>query len=203
MLCIENFIICLLGKLHIDIGIFIKIKISIRLILDYRLQIELTAFPMSLCIMSSIDWKRIITCLILWNNERSQKIEPATGGWFLWSGGASFWVVNRFSIVSTSFWYCTKISRNFCIIWLLIASLDRMCLNFSSKLKAPSAERRDWNDSSMNILASFSMAVTSRLKWSITFFQFCELRVINGSKETWKHNRKNGCIWAANFWIRF
>ena len=133
-----------------------------------------TPFPISLVIMSSIAWNLMITCLILWNSDRSQKIDPATGGWFLCSGGPSRWVLNKLSIVSTSFWYWTKMSRNFCIIWLLIASLDRMCLNFRSMSKAPSADLRDWKDSSMNILASFSMATTSRLKRSITLFHCWE-----------------------------
>lgn len=58
----------------------------------------------------------------------------------------------------TSLQYWTRMSLNFCIIWLLMASLERMCLNLSSMSKAADAERRVLKDWSMKLMASASMA---------------------------------------------
>lgn len=46
----------------------------------------------------------------------------------------------------TSLQYCARMSLNFCIIWLLIASLERMCLNFRSMSKAAAADLKVLKD---------------------------------------------------------
>ena len=53
---------------------------------------------------------------------------------------------------------------NFISICLLIACRDLMCLNFCSKSNAPWADLNFLKDSSMKLIASFSIAATSLFK---------------------------------------
>lgn len=66
-------------------------------ICDYRL----TALPRSVSIMSSIDKNLMIVFFILRKRDLSQKMEPATGGWFLKSGGEFLPSWNNMSILFT------------------------------------------------------------------------------------------------------
>ncbi len=63
---------------------------------------------------------------------------PDTGGWFFANGGFDFNFWNKSFAKSTSFMYWTRMSVNFFIISVLMASLLRMFLNRSNMSNAPS-----------------------------------------------------------------
>lgn len=62
---------------------------------------NLTIFPCSVDNISSISWNLMIVCLIRWKSDFSQYIDPATGGWFLYRGGLSWFFTNRLFTIST------------------------------------------------------------------------------------------------------
>ena len=90
----------------------------------------------------------------------------------------------RSLMVSTSFLKVDRISLSCLIIVALIASRERMCLKFCIISNAPSAERRDWNESSMNWFASCSIIFTSCWNRFILLVQFCRWPGSKGSKRT-------------------
>lgn len=64
----------------------------------------------------------------------------------------------------TSLQYCARMSLNFIIICRLIASRERICLNFKSMSNAASADRRVLKDSSIKCFASFSITCQKKKK---------------------------------------
>lgn len=64
----------------------------------------------------------------------------------------------------TSLQYCARISLNFIIICRLIASRERICLNFKSMSNAASADRSVLKDSSIIFFASFSITCQKKKK---------------------------------------
>lgn len=64
----------------------------------------------------------------------------------------------------TSLQYCARMSWNFIIICRLIASRERICLNFKSMSNAASADRSVLKDSSIIFFASFSITCQKRKK---------------------------------------
>lgn len=64
----------------------------------------------------------------------------------------------------TSLQYCARISLNFIIICRLMASRERMCLNFKSISNAASADRSVLKDSSIKFFASFSITCQKQTK---------------------------------------
>ena len=72
---------------------------------------------------------------------------------------------HRFGSV-TSLQYCARISLNFIIICRLMASRERICLNFKSISNAASADRSVLKDSSIKFFASFSITWQKQTKKS-------------------------------------
>ena len=70
---------------------------------------------------------------------------------------------HRFGSV-TSLQYCARISLNFIIICRLMASRERICLNFKSISNAASADRSVLKDSSIKCFASFSITWQKQTK---------------------------------------
>lgn len=76
---------------------------------------------------------------------------------------AGLFTLQQLQVLSvTSLIYCTRMSLNFIIICRLMASRDRMCLNFRSMSNAASADRSVLKDSSIKFFASFSITCQNK-----------------------------------------
>ena len=120
----------------------------------------LTSLPCSVSSRSCIWPNLAIERRMRRKSECDQPMAPASGGWFLQSGGLSCCSSKSSRTRSTSFSYCCRMSAVLRSISFDDASAVWIDWNLSSSSKADSAERSLTNESSMNCLSMSSMAAT-------------------------------------------
>ena len=115
---------------------------------------------------------------------RDQAIAPATGGWFLFTGGWWCRASNSSRASTISRVNCSRMSLNLSAIVFPMAPSDSIAANDLSRANASSALRSFLNEASMNTFAARSIVSFSAVKFPSTMLHAANDRLSKTSKST-------------------